>query len=76
MEGGVGGVLMLEEDGAEAEKEGWVCWRGRGGGNGGETTGEGERGEAEHRRRRRKSEEGGGIHRRWDGDQAGRVFLA
>lgn len=75
VEGGIGRVLMLEEDSAEAEKESCVRWRGRGGcgggGNGGETAGEGERGEAEHRRRP-KSERGN--ERRWDGDEAGRVF--
>jgi hypothetical protein len=31
VEGGIRGALVLEEDGAEAEKEGRVVWRGRGG---------------------------------------------
>lgn len=54
VEGGIGGALVLEEDGGEAEKEGRVGWRGREGcgkgENRGETAREGERGETEHGR--------------------------
>jgi hypothetical protein len=52
VERGIGGALVLEEDGAEAEKEGRVGWRARSGcgsgDNSGETAREDERGGAEH----------------------------